>query len=234
MLVALIRDWGPPDAVILGTTILLATFRVISPEQAFSGFANPGVLTVGALFIVAAALRETGTLDYVGHRFLGRVKSERGALFWLASLVAPSSAFINNTPIVAMLTPVVLDWCRKRGVAPSKLLIPLSYLAILGGVCTLIGTSTNLVVHGLMLREELPGMGLFEIGKVGLVFAVVGVVYLLFIGHRLLPERKELMEQLGAARREYLVEMMVQPGCRLVGQSVEAAVLGLLQVFFLF
>ncbi len=233
-LLALIREWAAPDAVFLGATIVLALLGIIPVGEALRGFSNPGVLTVGALFVVTAALRETGTLDWVGHRVLGRVKGELGGLARLTGVVLPLSAFLNNTPVVAMLVPVVIDWCRKRAISPSRLLIPLSYLAILGGTCTLIGTSTNLVVHGLMIAHDpASGMTLFEIGRVGLPYALVGTAYLALVGRRLLPERKELIEQLGEARREYVVEMFVQPECRLVDQTVEGAGLRQLPGLFL-
>ena len=148
-------------------------------------------------------------------------------------MVVPLSAFLNNTPIVAMFLPISIDWCRRHQVSPSKLLIPLSYLAILGGTCTLIGTSTNLVVNGLMIQHDLPQMGMFEIGQVGLPYALVGIGYLLAFGPRLLPERKELLEQLGESRREYMVEMLVQPDCRMAGQTVEKAGLRHLPGLFL-
>ncbi len=117
--------------------------------------------------------------------------------------------------------------------APSRLLIPLSFLTILGGTCTLIGTSTNLVVHGLMVKSGLPGMGFFEIGYAGIPCAVLGTLYMLTVGRKLLPHRKELMDQLGDTRREYLVEMLVNPDCRLIGQSIEAAGLRQLPGLFL-
>ncbi len=191
------------------------------------------MLTVAALFVVAAALRETGVLGYVGHHLLGKVRDERTALGRIAALVMPLSAVINNTPIVAMMVPVVIDWCRKRQVSPSKLLMPLSFLTILGGTCSLIGTSTNLVVQGLMLKDGMRGMSFFEIAYAGVPCALVGTLYLFTIGRKLLPERKELMEQFGESRRDYLVEMQVQPGCRLIGQSVEAAGLRQLPGLFL-
>lgn len=253
ILVGMARNLAPPDALFLGAAVVLALTGVISPEEAFSGFANPGVITLAGLFIVAAALRETGVLDAIGQRLLGAERNERGALLRLAGFVVPMSAFVNNTPIVAMLMPVILDFCRKHKISASRLLIPLSYLAILGGTCTLIGTSTNLVVHGLLLgagsdaeqlarmpvenREAwthaLRGMGLFEIGMVGLPFALIGTLYMWSVGVKLLPHRKELIEQLGDSRREYLVEMEVQAGCRLIGQSVEKAGLRHLEGLFL-
>lgn len=235
LLVLLIFDLFPPDMLFLGATGVLALSGVISPGEAFSGFSNSGMLTVGVLFVVAAGLRETGLLDYIGQKILGSTETENMALFRLAVVVIPLSAFLNNTPLVAMLVPVVLDWCRRQQISPSKLLIPLSYLAILGGVCSLIGTSTNLVVNGLIIARmgEAQGMGLFEITAIGLPVAVLGVAYLYFFGQKLLPERKELIEQLGEARREYLVEMLVQPGCRLIGQSISSAGLRKLPGLFL-
>ncbi|MGF1582758.1 MAG: SLC13 family permease [Gemmataceae bacterium] len=230
---ALVKNVAPPDILFLSATVLLAVLGIITPEEAFAGFSNPGVLTVAALFVVSAGLRETGVLDYIGHHVLGRAKSETSVLARLAGVVLPMSAFLNNTPIVAMFVPIVMDWSRQHQVSPSKLLIPLSYLAILGGTCTLIGTSTNLVVNGLMVQNGLRAMQLFEIGVVGLPYAVIGLCYLFFIGSRILPDRKELMEQLGESRREYLVEMSVQPECRLVGQTIEGAGLRQLPGLFL-
>ena len=230
---ALINNWAPADAVFLGATVLLAALKIITPEQAFSGFSNPGVLTIAALFVVAAALRETGVLNYIGDHLLGHSVSEKGALGRLAILVVPLSALVNNTPIVAMMVPVIIDWCRKRHISPSRLLIPLSYLAILGGTCTLIGTSTNLIIHGLLLNEENMGLQFFEIGKIGILFTLVGTTYLMFVGPILLPKRKELLEQLGDSRREYLVELLVENNCRLIGQTIETAGLRQLPGLFL-
>lgn len=233
VLVALARNLGPPDVMFVAAVVALAVCGVITPAEAFGGFANSGVLMVGALFVVASALRETGVLDFAGQRLFGKIRSELPALLTIAAVGVTSSAFLNNTPIVAMLIPVVLDWCRKRQVSPSRLLMPLSFLAILGGTCTLIGTSTNLVVHGLMVKAGLDGMSFFEIGKAGVPCAIVGTLYMLTLGRKLLPERKELLEQLGDTRREYLVEMVVEPGCRLIGQSIEAAGLRHLPGLFL-
>jgi di/tricarboxylate transporter len=230
---ALFKNLAPPDLLFVGATAFLSIIGIITPEEAFAGFSNSGMLTVAFLFVVVAGLRETGLLNFVGHHVLGRATTERGVLIRLAGVVVPMSAFLNNTPIVAMFVPVILDWSRRQAVAPSKLLIPLSYFAILGGTCTLIGTSTNLVVNGLIIKSGLPGMHLFEIGMVGLPYAIVGLTYLYFAGRWLLPERKELLEQLGETRREYLAEMLVQPGCRLAGCTVEAAGLRQLPGLFL-
>lgn len=229
----LVKETAPPDIIFIGALVALTLAGVLSPKEAFSGFSSPGVLMVGALFMVAAALRETGAMDYMGQRLLGRVKTESGALATTGVVSVVSSAMLNNTTIVAMILPVMLDWCRKRNVSPSRLLIPLSFFTILGGTCTLIGTSTNLVVQSYLADNKMPLMSFFELGKVGLPCAIVGVVYLLTLGRWLLPNRKELLEQLEESRREYLVEMIVEPNCRLIGQTVEAAGLRALPGLFL-
>jgi len=239
----------PPDFLFLGGLVTLILLGAVSPASALAGFANPAVITIAALFIVAAGLNATGVLDWIGNRLLGAAKTDNAAVRRLASCVVVLSAFINNTPVVAMFVPVVLDWCRRRGISPSRLLIPLSYLTILGGVCTLIGTSTNVVANGLLkeeqqiaeeqglysaaFRAQLRDMPLFEIGMVGIPCALAGVAYLLLMGRRLLPDRPGLIDQLGAERREYLVEMLVQPECRLIGKTVEEAGLRHLRGLFL-
>jgi len=233
LFVALVKNIGPPDLLFMGATSLFALLGVITPKEAFAGFSNAGMLTVAVLFVVVAALRETGVLDFIGHHVLGRARSEKAVLLRLSGVILPMSAFLNNTPIVAMFVPVVIEWSRRNKVSPSKLLIPLSYLAILGGTCTLIGTSTNLVVNGLMVDSGIRGMSLFEIGKIGLPYAIIGVAYLLLVGRKMLPERKELLEQLGDSRKEYMTEMFVQPTSRLVGQTVEQAGLRQLPGLFL-
>jgi di/tricarboxylate transporter len=232
LLYGLVTD-RPADILFVGAVVLLAALGVIAPMEAVSGFANSGMLTVGALFVVAAGLRETGVMDFVGDRFLGKVNTEAKALFYMAVVLIPSAMVLNNTPKVALLVPILISWCRKRRISPSRLLMPLSFLSILGGTCSLIGTSTNLVVQGLLVKFNLKPMSFLEIGAVGLPCAVLGAVYLLTIGRKLLPDRKELIEQLDETRREYLVEMMVQPNCRLVGKTIAQAGLRHLPGLFL-
>ncbi|MCA9104101.1 MAG: SLC13 family permease [Planctomycetales bacterium] len=235
ILLTLLKDWAPTDLVFVSATAVLAGLKIIEPSEAFAGFSNSGMLTVAMLFVISAALRETGVLDRLGTYVLGNARTLRQALLRLAAVVVPMSAFLNNTPIVAMFMPMVIDWGRKNSVSPSKILIPLSYFAILGGTITLIGTSTNLVVNGLLLEQLGPdaGMGLFELAWVGIPYAVIGIALLVIAANWLLPERKELMEQLGESRREYLVEMRVDAACRLIGKSVEDAGLRHLPGLFL-
>lgn len=233
ILLALIKNWAQPDLLFVAATTLFAALGIIAPKQAFAGFANSGMLTVAFLFVVAAGLRDTGLLDALGHYVLAKAKSEVGLIARLAAVVLPMSAFLNNTPIVAMFMPPVLSWCRRNRISPSKVLIPLSYLAILGGTCTLIGTSTNLVINGMLIDAKIPAMKLFDVAPVGIPYAIAGTLYLLLVAVRILPDRKELLEQLGESRREFLLEMSVQPGCRLIGKTVETAGLRHLPALFL-
>ncbi len=253
----LVRHGAPTDLLFLGGLVAVTILGVISPAEALSGFANEAVITIGALFVVAAGLRSTGVLDQVGNWLLGTARTAESAASRLTLIVGAISAFVNNTAVVAAFVPVVLDWCRRRGVAPSRLLIPVSYMAIMGGTCTLIGTSTNIIVNGLLREEyrketdqiergqsrypanpeafrvQLRGMTLWDIGKVGLPCAVVGGLYLVLFGRRMLADRSALVEQLDEQRREYLVEMLVQPDCRLIGKTVEEAGLRHLRGLFL-
>lgn len=223
----------PADMVFSGAIVLLSLFGVITAQDAFGGFVNQSLLMVAALFLVTAGLKETGIVDMIGAKVLGPARTELGGLIMLSIFCVGTSAFLNNTPIVAMLIPVVMSWCRRQHIAPSKLLIPLSFMSILGGCCSRIGTSTNLVVDGQMTKYGMTEMGFFEISWAGFPCAIIGLIYMLTIGRKLLPERKELLEQLGDSRREYLVEMLVTPTCRLIGQSVEAAGLRRLPGLFL-
>jgi di/tricarboxylate transporter len=195
---------------------------VISAGQAFAGFSNEGLLTVGVLYVVVKGLQETGAIDWVAQSVLGRPASVRGALVQLLAPVISASAFLNNTPLVAMLIPAVSDWARRLRISPSKLMIPLSYGAILGGTCSLIGTSTNLVVSGLAQAEGLRPIAMFDITWVGLPCAVGGALFLIAFGPRLLPDRVSVTDTL-MDPREYALEMKIPVSSPLAGKSIEAA-----------
>jgi len=205
-----------------GVTVLLVS-GVIAPAEAFAGLGNQGLVTVGVLFVVVAGVEQTGGIRWVVQHVLGRPRSLQHAQGKLMAPVAFMSAFMNNTPVVAMLIPAVREWARKFDLAPSKLMIPLSYAAILGGTCTLIGTSTNLVVNGLIV-DELPGKGLsmFELAWVGVPVTVAGMAVLLLAGRWLLPERRPAISQF-TDPREYSVEMLVEADGPLVGRTIEDA-----------
>jgi di/tricarboxylate transporter len=209
----------------------LLTLGVLDPKQALAGFSNEGMITVAAMYIVAAGLRDTGAIDLVVQRLLGRPRTLGSAQLRVMLPTVTLSAFINNTPVVATFLPAILTWAKRNGFSASKLLIPLSYAAIFGGTCTLIGTSTNLVVNGLWRAEGHDGLGMFDIAMVGIPSALAGMAYLLLFGRRLLPERKTG----GSAfdnPREYTVEMIVEPEGPLVGKTIIEA--GLRQLGRLF
>ena len=234
MTVLLIRELLEPDVVVFSVLVLLLVGDVISTEEAFSGFANEGMLTVAFLFIVAAALQKTGILNTLADRlFAGNDKSHH-KLLRVMMPVSAFSAFFNNTPIVAMFIPVISHWTRKNGRAASKYMIPLSYAAILGGTCTLIGTSTTLVVHGLMKASGLPGFGFWEITPVGVPVALVGIFFTVLVGSRLLPDRKDPIVQLGENTREFVIAMKVEEQYKHIGRTLQEAGLRQLTGLYLF
>jgi len=222
-----------PDIILVaGVTILLLT-GVLSPTQALSGLANEGMVTVGVLYIVVAGLQETGASAWIAAKFLKEPKSLLGAQLKMMLPVSLVSPFLNNTPVVAMFMPAVSDWAKKHQLAVSKLMIPLSYAAILGGTCSLIGTSTNIVVNGMVIRDaKMPSLGMWDIAWVGVPCAVAGIAYLTILGRWLLPDRRPVISQLGDPR-EYTVEMLVEPGSALIGRTIEQAGLRRLPGMFL-
>jgi len=223
----------PPEMIFLGGLALLMVSGVLSTEQALEGFSNPGMVTVGVLYIVVTGLQQTGGLAWVSQQVLGLPKGLPSAMTRLMLPVMGLSVFLNNTPVVAMFVPVVNDWCRKLRISPSKLMIPLSYAAIFGGTCSLIGTSTNLVVNGMLIAAtDHPGLGLFDITRVSLPCAVAGVGYLLLSHRWLLPERKSVLGDADDPR-QYTVEMVVEPGSPLAGKTIEQAGLRHLPGLFL-
>jgi len=212
-----------PDLLLVGALTVLIVAGVMSPAEALSGLGNPGLATVGVLYAVVAGLTDTGAVHAFGSRLLGRPQSVPSALTRLMVPVTAMSAFLNNTPVVAMLVPVVEDWAKRAGIAVSKLMIPLSYAAILGGMCTLIGTSTNVIVYGLAQeRSDVGPIGFFEVGAVGLPAAIVGVLYVLATQKWLLPERRSPLRDVGQTR-EYALEMLVEESSPMIGKSVEQA-----------
>ena len=235
MTIVLVKEFFDPDVAIFSVLLLLIVGRVINLKEAFAGFSNSGMLTVGFLFIIAKALQETGVLNRLGDILLGNnIKSMSVRLIRFLFPVSSVSAFFNNTPIVAMLIPVIHTWARKNDYAVSKFLIPLSYAAILGGTCTLIGTSTNLVVHGLMIETGIGGMSFFEISKVGVPLMVIGVLVVSIFSHRFLPDRKEPLIELGDHTREFVIELKVQSDYQYIDYSIEEAGLRHLRGLFLF
>jgi len=240
LILALARNWAGPDVLLLGALALLmlaqaltGTAKLPDAIEAVAGFGNVGLITVAALFAVVEGLVQTGALARITSPLLGRPRSTFAAQARLIFPVAGLSAFLNNTPVVAMFLPVVSDLCKRTGLSPAKLFIPLSYASILGGTCTLIGTSTNLVVNGLVLAEpDLTGLGMFTIAWVGVPAAILGLGFLMIAGRRLLPDRQPAISRHDDPR-QYTVEMLVEPDGPLVGQTIEQAGLRHLPGLFL-
>ncbi|MFG0329005.1 MAG: SLC13 family permease [Phycisphaerales bacterium] len=235
-----------PDLAMMGalTLLMLADavipgVEIITPKEALFGFAHKAVIMIAALFIVAAGLNETGAVESIAQRVLGRPRSPLIAQFRLMGPVAIMSAFMNNTPIVAMYMPIVSDWAKKLRVSPSKLYLPLSYAAILGGACTLIGTSSNVTVNALYMghwddpafASRLLEFGLeppsatkqfWWITTVGLPAAVVGILFIAIGARWLLPDRRPVSAE-ALEERQYKVEMLVRPDSPIVGRTIEDA-----------
>ena len=235
MSIVLVKEWLETEIVIFSTLILLMIGDVISVKEAFSGCSNEGMLTIGLLFVVAGALQTTGALSIFSNFLFGKSQTSiTKKLLRILFPISSISAFLNNTPVVAILIPAVHQWTEKNNYAISKFLIPISYAAILGGMCTLIGTCTNLIVHGLLIENGQQGFGFFEISKITVPAAIVGLIYIVFFGHRFLPERKQPIVELGENTREFVVELKVTSEYENIGKTIEQAGLRHLKGLFLF
>jgi di/tricarboxylate transporter len=223
MLVCLMKEVSRPDYIIFFALAILIISGVLSPSDALKGFSNEGMLTVALLFIVAGAVKQSGVLNQIIAKSLGSGRSPRKSLIQMMFPMAGLSAFLNNTPIVVMFTPVVRKWCEEKNISPSKFLIPLSYATIFGGTLTLIGTSTNLVIHGFMLEQGLSGFSMFQLAVVSLPAGLIGIIYMATIGYKLLPSRKTSEQSFEESSREYLAEADVETNSPLIGKSIEEA-----------
>lgn len=219
---AFIKEWFPNDLVALGGLAVLLLTGVLDEKDLGTIFSNSAPMTIGAMFILAEALTRTGVIDWIAHRFEKWAgKSLLRALVILGLIVIPLSAFMNNTPVVIVFLPVLMSFARSSGLKASKMLIPLSFLSILGGTITLIGTSTNLLVSGLARQQGQPAFGIFEISGLGLVYATVGSLYLFFIGRHLLPDRDTVSGLLDAEdTRKFSSAVEVPIGSPIIGQRL--------------
>lgn len=222
MLVAFVAEWYPPEVVAVAGAAVVIVLGIAPLSSALQVFANPAPWTIAGMFILVGALVRTGTLDAMG-RMAARHATERPrlTLMVMAVTVVSLSGFLNNTPLVVVMMPVFMQLAKTLDIGPSKLLIPLSYCAILGGTITMIGTSTNLVVDGVWAAHGLGHFGLFEITPLGVIMALVGLVYLGLFAQRLLPDRPPALA-LGDTRqaREFLSEILVAGDSPLVGRRI--------------
>jgi len=222
-----------PDIIMSAGLSLLLVFGILTPQEALAGFANEGMLTVAVLYIVVAGLTETGAVGWIVQSLLGRPRSIAHAQFRLMMPVTVLSAFLNNTPVVAVFIPAAKDWAKRHRLTLSKLMIPLSYASIAGGTCTLIGTSTNLVVNGLIQEQDnYTGLSMFELLWIGAPIVCVVLLFLLLFSRWLLPERTPALDRYDDVR-QYTVEMKIDQNSPLAGMSIEQAGLRQLPGLFL-
>lgn len=217
-------EWLSVDLIAVLIVLTLVISGILDAEQALRGFGHPAVIGVGALFIVSEALLRTGALGVVANRLERWCRgNESLLLIILVLIVAVSSAFLNNTPVVAMFIPVVLGVCLKMGFNPSHFLIPMSYAAILGGTCTLIGTSTNILVASVVERHGIPAPKMFDFTKLGVILTAAGILYLYFFARRIIPDRQTITSMTSgtdsAKMREYVTEIGVKRDGPLVGKK---------------
>jgi di/tricarboxylate transporter len=229
--VALLATKLPPATVFLGALTLCVTFDLAPLGRSLAGFSNPGVLTIGALFMVAAGMYSTGAISLLSEKLIGRPKTMLGAQMKILPPIAFGSAFLNNTPLVAMMIPVIGDLCRSTGLSKARLYMPLSFASILGGTCTLIGTATNLIIAGLVLDAMSSGAGgraglreitMFDPSRVAVPAMILGLIFMVATSRWLLPDTGKSKAVVVSTRR-YGSEFTIPDGSALAGRTLEAA-----------
>ncbi len=234
IVIALYKEIMTPALVFLIVVAILVGVGILTPREALLGFSNQNLGIVIMLLIISYVVRRAGVLDFFFSRIFHKKLKYRGFLMRMMLFVSGTSAFMNNTPIVALMLPYVHEWGRDKRIPPSKLLIPLSYTAIFGGMATLIGTSTNLVVNSLAMDRGMPSFSIFDFTPVGIILVVVGILYLYLFGARLLPSYKDVLQRFSEKNREYLVEAQIMKKSPLIGKTVsesgESRIKGLILV----
>lgn len=224
-LVAFVAEWVPIDFTALLVAIALIILGLVTPEEGIAGFGNSATITVMAMFILSAGVSRTGVVQVARDWLLKwGGKNATQQIFILGAIVGPITAFINNTAVVAVFLPIVEDWCKKQGISASKLLIPLSYITVLGGMITVIGTSTNVLASAISKKLGYGEFGLFQFTKLGLITFAVGLVYLALAAPKLLPARRAPdsdIENYGLV--DYVSEVIISPRSSLIGQTLRSS-----------
>lgn len=223
LLVALYQEWSQPSLIFLLAVVVFYFSGIISIGDILHGLSNESIILILLLIIISEVVKKTAVIGFVLNRLLRPNLTYRKFMTRMTTGVAFFSGWINNTPLVAFMMPFVYDWARKKGISPSRVLLPLSYAALMGGTITLIGTSTNLVVNGLAIESGLPSLHLFDFIYVGIPVTILGTLYLIFIGSRWLPDRENALSQYDEKVREYLTETIVPPLSSFTGKTIEEA-----------
>lgn len=226
------KEYIQPSKSFLLAVVILVFVGILNTDDVLAGFSNEKIASIIALILITSGLRKNFQIEYLFDFIFKAAKSYRGYLIRMMSQTALFSSFINNTPIVTLMTPYVIDWGKKNNIAPSKLLIPLSYATIMGGMITIIGTSTTLVLNGFMEEYQIPIMKATDLLIVGLCVTVSGILLIAFFVHRLLPENKDLLRKYSENIREYIVETRIENKSKLIGKNlVEAGLRNLKGVY---
>jgi len=222
-IVALAKEMLRPGLIFFSASIVLLTLDIISADEMLAGFSNKGMLTVGILFLVSEGVRQSGILNRLAQTYLPQKRRKMVSL--LPQIMLPVSflsAFLNNTPVVIIFAPIIKRWSEKLNLSSKKFLIPLSYATIFGGMCTLIGTSTNLVVHGLSIENGFDGFSMFELAKIGLIIAFVGTLYMVVFGNLLLPGKKIVFNSKSSAEyKDYYYDITITETSTLAGLEIK-------------
>ncbi len=233
MVVSLYLELFKPIVTFIISIAFLGVTRILSPQDILDGFANEQIAVIILLLVIGNIVQKTKVVDLIFGYIFDRAKNYRGFLARMMLYVSGSSAFFNNTPLVAMMMPYVHSWSKQHGISPSKLLIPLSYAAILGGSATLIGTSTNLLVNGMAVENGIHEINIFDFTWVGAPMIIIGFLYMYFWGHKLLPSRQDVISKFQEKSRKYLIEAKIEYDSKLIGKTIERASLRNLKGLYL-
>ncbi len=226
------KEYLKASVSFLLAVLLFSITGILTPAEVLSGFSNESIASILMLILITTGLRKNFQLESLFDVIFSKAKSYRGFMFRMMSQVAVLSSIINNTPVVALMTPYVVDWGKKNNIAPSRLLIPLSYATIMGGMITLIGTSTTLVLNGFLQDYQHPSLLFEDLFTIGLSVTITGILFIIFIGYKLLPDHKDILETYSENKREYIVETILLSSSKLIGKNlVEAGMRNLKGVF---
>ncbi len=237
ILISLYKELLGAAFTFLVAVMVLGFFGVLTPVEILAGFANEQIAVIMMLLLLGDAIRQISVIEIFFSRIFPRTSGYKGFLSRIMFWIGGFSAFLNNTPLVAVMMPYVHNWSKRNNIAPSKLLLPLSYAAILGGCVTLIGTSTNLIVNGMVIDQvifpDMEPLGMFDFFWVGFPMLIIGFLYLFFFADKLLPNRKAITKTIVGAERKYLVEAVIRKKSKLIGKTIDESGLGSEQGLFL-